>query len=516
MNAPDANSDGMSGPKRNLGGRPPRVRTPDEERQSPEPPRGRRDRKHVGAWHGVMLEACRKEKSLLGQVNYIFGRISLRTVHGRKREASENTLTKYAMDVRLAYADLSDLPIGRGISRVDQMKRKHVVALTRHWLEGREKPLSAATIRNRITALRIFLDRIGKPDVIPCDDDWHAVLRSKGIDPDRLRVATVAVVSKSWASRGINAHEKIEEIWADCEVVGAQLLLSLEFGPRVRESLSSTPFVDHTGEVMLFDKGTKGGRRRKVELAKDPVVRARQAAALNRAKAVAAKNPHGILARPRDKEPPQARNHFYYVVRKHGISRKDLGVVAHGLRHQYLHGTYERVSGLPAPVHNAVPVSEYRARIADVRAADHKVSSDAGHARESASLPYGSSLSTLTRRQRANVERLLPLFQERDDVDEAFCGFGAVEIWMHGRAAMGLDLNDGEPIGIMVLLQAFPADSTSVQALRQQLQAMTGLAIALSIAVNASNRPSGSLEIILPSQRRGPRGGQAATAGDAE
>jgi hypothetical protein len=44
----------------------------------------------------------------------------------------------------------------------------------------------------------------------------------------------------------------------------------------------------------------------------------------------------------------QAQHGFYYVVRKFGISKKKLGVVAHGLRHQKVNDVFgEEAGGLP-------------------------------------------------------------------------------------------------------------------------------------------------------------------------
>ena len=49
----------------------------------------------------------------------------------------------------------------------------------------------------------------------------------------------------------------------------------------------------------------------------------------------------------------QAQARFYYVIRKCGISKKDLGVVAHGLRHQRVNDAFEVDAGGPSPVRGA-------------------------------------------------------------------------------------------------------------------------------------------------------------------
>jgi hypothetical protein len=58
----------------------------------------------------------------------------------------------------------------------------------------------------------------------------------------------------------------------------------------------------------------------------------------------------------------QSQARFYYVIRKFGISKKDLGVVAHGLRHQRVNDAFEEDSGGPSPVRGAAdkpPLDEH-------------------------------------------------------------------------------------------------------------------------------------------------------------
>lgn len=80
----------------------------------------------------------------------------------------------------------------------------------------------------------------------------------------------------------------------------------------------------------------------------------------------------------------------YYVVRRNGISRKDLGVVAHGLRHQVANDKFEEDAGVPSPVRGGdVPAKV----MAD---ASYRVARLLGHARERAAAFYiGSRNSAL-------------------------------------------------------------------------------------------------------------------------
>lgn len=70
---------------------------------------------------------------------------------------------------------------------------------------------------------------------------------------------------------------------------------------------------------------------------------------LNDAKKFAAKTANGSLIQP-GKTVKQARQHFYYVCRRLGISRKQLGVTMHGLRHEFANNMYLDVAGRKSPV----------------------------------------------------------------------------------------------------------------------------------------------------------------------
>ena len=74
---------------------------------------------------------------------------------------------------------------------------------------------------------------------------------------------------------------------------------------------------------------------------------------------------------------------FKYVCEKFGITKAQLGVTAHGLRHQYAAERYEKFSGTPAPVRGGEPVAREIDREARLRVAD-----ELGHARENITGAY--------------------------------------------------------------------------------------------------------------------------------
>lgn len=73
----------------------------------------------------------------------------------------------------------------------------------------------------------------------------------------------------------------------------------------------------------------------------------------------------------------QAR--FYYFICKFGISKAELGVVSHGLRHQYANDHFEADAGGPSPVRCGT------ARPQGNKPARKRVSRVLGHNRERAS-----------------------------------------------------------------------------------------------------------------------------------
>jgi integrase len=140
--------------------------------------------------------------------------------------------------------------------------------------------------------------------------------------------------------------------------VGLQPELCARFGMRPKEARHFRPhgavipraqamardaeaFPEH--ETLLhISHGTKGGRPRDV-----PITSEAQRDLLARLTAAVATGM--FVARPGHTS-TQSSARFYYVIRKCGISKDQLGVVAHGLRHQHANDAYEDVAGAPSQV----------------------------------------------------------------------------------------------------------------------------------------------------------------------
>jgi integrase len=194
----------------------------------------------------------------------------------------------------------------------------------------------------------------------------------------------VAKVDKSWTSKGLDPNEVLDKIKAIDIYVAAQVDLILHFGLRRKESIMLQPHlavvpsssVNALREVarddlpvLKVDRGTKGGRLRYV-----PIDSTARRAAIERAKAMAPQ-PDATLTRP-EHSLLQTINRFEYVMTKVGITKKEMAVTIHGLRHEYANDVYFDLTGTNSPVRggsNPDPELDLAAR--------RQVAEQLGHAR---------------------------------------------------------------------------------------------------------------------------------------
>ncbi len=120
--------------------------------------------------------------------------------------------------------------------------------------------------------------------------------------------------------------------------------------------------------------GAKGGRARDVPIATDE-----QRELL--ARVMSAVAPGEFVGRP-GFTTTQNQARFYYVIRKFGISKAGLGVVAHGLRHQYANDHFEDDAGGQSPVRGG------KVRPPGNDLARRRVARALGHNRSRASASY--------------------------------------------------------------------------------------------------------------------------------
>jgi integrase len=145
------------------------------------------------------------------------------------------------------------------------------------------------------------------------------------------------MTSKNWETAGIDIEKVFTDMEAECEITGLQLRLILVNGLRAREASCSSPSRPIAVTRSTSREGTKGGRSRIV-----PIDNAAQRDILERCKVVAKGNSRGLVSPNPGKVVRGQPGRFYYLCEKVGITKKALGVTAHGLRHTYAARKYEQ------------------------------------------------------------------------------------------------------------------------------------------------------------------------------
>jgi integrase len=275
-----------------------------------------------------------------------------------------------------------------------QLANRHIQLIVRRWVQ---RHLATATIHNYLSFLRSYAGWIGKPGMVQ-EPEYYV-----GATSEHAHRSQVATHDHSWTARDVDIAAKIAEVSAIDVWVGLQLELCAEFGLRGKEARHFRPHeaiipreaanprdAEAFPECETFvriSRGTKGGRLRDV-----PLVTESQHALLLRLTTMVA--PGRFVGHPALTS-VQAQARFYYVIRQCGISKKELGVVAHGLRHQHVNDVFERDSGVPSPVRGS------GARAPADEAARQRASRILGHNRLQVTSCYLGSVATHLRSARA-------------------------------------------------------------------------------------------------------------------
>jgi integrase len=268
----------------------------------------------------------------------------------KPKSVSFKTKTERACSLFRCFHDLHAL--GYKIRNPYCLGGRHVRALVEDWTSpqprSRQSTLSPATIQTELSHLRTFATWIGKAGLVLPAEAYVS-------DPALVTRHQAATDDKSWRGHGVDADALIDKIAAYDPWVGAQLRLARAFGLRVKEAVmlrprlaeippeSASPPSGWTGPHLELLRGTKGGRLRLV-----PIDTPAKRAALDVAKALVTADAQ-FLADPK-RSLAQNLDHLGYVLKKFGITKRVLGVTAHGLRHEYAGDRYEALAGASAPV----------------------------------------------------------------------------------------------------------------------------------------------------------------------
>ena len=245
---------------------------------------------------------------------------TLRQLCQRNRDGSYNTQADRMRSLALAARQLREA--GFRQMKASSLKGKHVQALLDRWQgEG----LSSGTIKNRLSHLRWWAEKIGKSGILPADNM-------------QLGVAERRYVTNVSKARELGTGlEQITDVH-----VRMSLQLQAAFGLRREEAIKFQPsYADRGDYIALKGSWTKGGRERIV-----PIITTEQRDVLHAAHRLAAT---GSLI-PADKTYIQQRHVYDGQCKAAGLSHM------HGLRHQYAQSRYETLTGWPAPAAGGPPV----------------------------------------------------------------------------------------------------------------------------------------------------------------
>ena len=240
--------------------------------------------------------------------------------------------------------------------QAQSLKPKHVEKLVERWTaEG----LSTGTVKNRMTELRWWAEKIGKANVVAKSNDVYGIA-------DRRYVTNVSKARQLTAGDLAQVTDPYSRV---------SLQLQAAFGLRREESLKIQPaWADRGDRLVLKDSWTKGGRAREI-----PIRNAEQRQVLDEAKRVAGR---GSLI-PADRSYVQQLRRFEYQCDRAGIHR------VHGHRHQYAQERYRELTGWSAPAAGGPRSKELtrEQKLID-RDARLTISRELGHEREQVTAIY--------------------------------------------------------------------------------------------------------------------------------
>ena len=304
--------------------------------------------------------------------------------HAHKpKTVSAKTQSERASALFRCFRDLHAL--GFKIRNPYRLGGRHVAALIADWTaerpRARRATLSAATVQTELSHLRTFAGWIGKPGLVRPAESYVPASAS-------VTRRYAATADRSWSARTADPDALVEAIAREDAWVGAELRLARAFGLRVKEavmlqprlaerSATGAPVIAGTpGEWLEVARGTKGGRPRLV-----PIDSPAKRAALDAAKALLASDAQPLADPARSLK--QNLDRLHNVLKKFGVTRRALGVTAHGLRHGYAAERYEALAGVPAPVRAGPPPTAAADRLARLQVAE-----ELGHGRRQITNAY--------------------------------------------------------------------------------------------------------------------------------
>jgi integrase len=239
--------------------------------------------------------------------------------------------------------------LGYKLPEARSLKTRHVSALVEHWFGN---DLDDATIRNRLTWLRWWAQRIDKPNIVERDNAAYGlaprpddpVNRAQRLDPMKFHRIT-------------------------CPYIRASLLLQVGFGLRREEAIKFTPsYAIKPDRIVLKSSWTKGGRPRTV-----PITLEYQRWVLSEVRRLV----------PGDGSLIPSASNYAEQLKRYEYQTLEAGLRnTHGFRHAYAQRRYLVLTGWPCPLAGG---KRRHQMTAEERAKDQgarmQVSGELGHGR---------------------------------------------------------------------------------------------------------------------------------------
>lgn len=252
------------------------------------------------------------------------------------------------------------------VENVANLTDKHVEILVRHWWDKKLKP---KTIENNYSRLKIFFQWMGRANVLRKGGKYDYL---PDVSREALKVTTVATKSKSWTENGVNVEHMLETAKMEDVRWYCMLLLELYFGLRCKEVLNIDIWHADKGDYLNIDSNiAKGGRPRIITIKNDKMG-AYQRKVLDYVKRQVGRK--GYLRWP-GKNFTQARDHYYNLMKKHGLTKSVSGITGHGLRAEYAENQ-ALLAGLLPPTLGG---SRHQLPKEQMKAIALKVSNNLGH-----------------------------------------------------------------------------------------------------------------------------------------
>lgn len=165
---------------------------------------------------------------------------------GKNWSKSSLTRLKLLQNVRT----IARFMAAQGLQHIEDMRTKHV---HRFFDKLKESGLSASTVQNYATAMRVLAASIGKAGIVPDKNKDLGISRTNLYQPLQANHAKLAGIREQLAQRD--------------ERLLAAFDLRAAFGLRAKESLCSKEVIERDGKKYLKVEGAKGGRPRQLEVA---------------------------------------------------------------------------------------------------------------------------------------------------------------------------------------------------------------------------------------------------------